>query len=560
MPITRSSAGRLRAPALIIALACSPAVLAQVVLPPGADPGQIQERQRELEKRLREGDRRPADEQRIDRDAIKPKAQKRSTLTNRFVLQRIEFGESAILSPDELKSAARDLEGREVTLGEVQDLVDRVNALYKARNVFTAQAVLPAQDVSSGVVKIRLVEGKVGRVILEGNASTREAYITEALSQKPGMLADVTTLEQDMARFNRSNDVQLRAELKAGEKFGETDILMTVNEPPKHEMRVFADSSGSEATGAYRVGVFYQNRSLLGFRDALGVTVTRADGHEGKALTYAFPVSNRGTRMVVSYFNDDTEIKHGPFKHLDITGESTAYTAQIKHPLVVGAQHQLDVNVGAKKRKTESWIDGQLFQDTDTDDRSIGLEGQLWESDRIWSASITYSNGKSDSRNDTVAQKFDIWRGTLKRVQEFGHDGWAVHVMLNAQYSRDKLLPSSEQFLIGGEGTVRGYQTGLFSGDKGYVATAELHHPIFASEQSLFRSTGFFFLDHGETRPYRAVGAERGADKIAGWGWGVNMSYSDKVSARITLGIGARDRNEEDRGSYVNFQIVSSVF
>lgn len=528
-------------------------------LPPSVDPGVIQQRSREIERRmLEEREGRPEAAPSIDQDAIRPAPAKQSAGT-RFMLKRIEYTKSELLSEQTLRELAADIEGREVSLAEVQAVVDRINALYRERGVPTAQAVLPAQEVSSGVLKIKLVEGRVGQILLEGNASTNDDFILSRLGQSPGELADVGELERSMMRFNRSQDVQLRAELKPGAKFGETDVALTVTEPPKHEMRLFADTSGSEATGVYRLGVFYQNRSLFGRRDALGATLVGAEGHEGRALTYSFPINTLGTRLALSWFDDYTRIRNGPFAPLRIRGESTAWTALLRHPTLIGRNYQLDLLAGAKTRKTESWIEGRLFQSTDIDDVSIGVDGQWWETDRLWTGSLTFSHGEAKPIDDIVETSFSIWRGTVRRVQELG-DGWSVHGSVNFQYTRDENLTSSEQFLIGGDGSVRGYQTGLFSGDKGLAASFELHHPLPQPPVAPVRTSGFLFLDYGATQPFRPVGSTRGTDTLASYGWGLNANINQNVSARVTLGLPIRDRLQEPRGYYVHFQLVAQVF
>ena len=75
-----------------------------------------------------------------------------------------------------------------------------------------------------------------------------------------------------MIRFNRTNDIQLQADLKAGTQFGTTDLELQVNEPERHVLRLTADNLGSVGTGVNRGGVSYFNRSLLGFRDDLALS------------------------------------------------------------------------------------------------------------------------------------------------------------------------------------------------------------------------------------------------------------------------------------------------
>lgn len=531
-------------------------------LPPSVDPGSIQQRSLETERRLREErERRPEGAPSIDREGLEAAPARAAPSGGRFLLKRIDFTKSELLSEQTLRELAAGLEGREVTLAQVQEVVDRINAIYRERGVPTAQAVLPAQEVSDGVLKIKLVEGRVGQILIEGNASTSDGFILSRVGQTRGELADVGELERSMMRFNRSQDVQLRAELKPGAKFGETDVALTAMEPPRHEMRMFADTSGSYATGVYRLGAFYQNRSLLGFRDSLSASLVAADGggHEGRAVTYSFPVGTLGTRLTLSWFEDHTRIHKGPFAALRIRGESTAWTALLRHPLLIGKNYQLDVLGGAKKRKTESWIEGRKFQSTDIEDVSAGVDGQWWETDRIWTGSLTYSSGDADPIDDVVSESFNIWRGSVRRVQEFA-GGWSIHTNAAFQYTRDENLTSSEQFLIGGEGSVRGYQTGLFSGDKGVIASIELHHPLPQPPVVAVKTSGFLFLDYGATEPFRPIGSTRGTDTLASYGWGLNANINQNVSARVTLGLPIRDRVEEPRGYYVHAQLVVQLF
>ena len=142
-------------------------------------------------------------------------------MTSSFLLKRIDFTKSELLSEETLRGLAATVEGREVTLAEVVEVVERINTLYRERGIPTAQAVLPAQEVADGNVTIKLVEGRVGDILLEGNASTADSFILSRIGQTKGELADVGALERSMMRFNRTQDVQLRAELKPGAKFGD---------------------------------------------------------------------------------------------------------------------------------------------------------------------------------------------------------------------------------------------------------------------------------------------------------------------------------------------------
>lgn len=358
-------------------LASAQAMAQQIVVPPAADPGAIQQRQIEEERRRREAEReRLKPSEPIKRDALEPPAVQPAPGAVTFMVREIQFTPSEILSAAELEAIAAEFRGRQLTLADLQQLAERVNALYKAKGVVTAVAVIPPQDVSEGVVRVRLIEGRVGRINIEGNATTRSEYIAARLRLKPKELVDLSRLEQGLVRFNRTNDVQLRAELKPGMEFGTTDLQVGVTEPPRHDLRVTLDNFGSKPTGEWRGGIAYLNRSLLGFRDDLSLSLTKADGQDSRAYGYGFPINTWGGRLNLAHYKDTTAIKHGSLESLNITGESNASVLSLRQPAYVGARAQVDVLAGGKRRSSSNWIDGVFLQRTDSSDRNLGAEVQ----------------------------------------------------------------------------------------------------------------------------------------------------------------------------------------
>ena len=199
-----------------------------VQLPPSLDPAAIQrqaiERQKQLLEEERQRSQREPRGSSVDRSAVERKDGAAAASAARVVVKRIEFSTSAILSDAELKKIAADYEGKEVGFADLQALIARVNALYKARGAIAAEAVLPAQDVSGGVITVRLIEGRIGAYQLRGNDSTASSYVLGRMHDAPGALVDIARLERDLIWFNRTNDVQLKAELKPGQAFATTDV------------------------------------------------------------------------------------------------------------------------------------------------------------------------------------------------------------------------------------------------------------------------------------------------------------------------------------------------
>jgi len=534
---------------------------AQPVLPSAADPGAAQQRQIDEERRRREAEReRKEILEPIRRVAPEKKPEtKPAAEVVRFLVREIEFSASEILSREELENIARDFRGRELSLADLQQLADRVNALYRTKNVVTAIAVIPPQDVSQGVVRVRLVEGRVGRIGLKGNESTQAGFITDRLRLKPTDLVDLDRLEGAMLRFNRTHDVQLRANLMPGTEFATTDLQIEVVEPPRHELRLQLDNFGSPTTGRWRKTALYLNRSLFGYRDDLYVSHSEATGQSSQAISYGVPVNTWGGRLSLAYNHDKTAIRHGPLRTLNITGRAEGAGLTLRQPTYVSRNAQLDVVAGVRKRYSKNWIDSVFLRRVDVRDNSIGLELQAFDEKNYWLASyIRYSTEATITRSTSMT----IDRGTLRYNRDLG-SGLSFRGSFNWQSTGERQLPSSELFMIGGEGSVRGYTVGAFSGDTGGTLNLELHHPVWKGSLGghELAMTGFFFLDHGYAVPLRPPGSVLPAkERLTGAGWGAHATVGKHIYGRLVFGYGRNEEPQSPRHYEVHFQLVASVF
>lgn len=540
-----------------VLLACQ--VAAQVV-PPAADPGALQQQRMDEERRREELlrlQRAPlTNPLKAEPAPAAPAAAAPDAL--RFPVREIRFAASEILSAQDLEAIARDYQGRDLAFADLQALAARVNGLYRAQGFVTAQAIVPPQDVSGGIVTIRLVEGRVAAINLSGNDSTDSQYVTNRIALQPGDLVRLQPLEQDLIRFNRTNDAQLRAELKPGAAFGSTDLNLSLAEPPRHALQFFIDNSGGDATGKWRSGLSYLNRSLLGWRDNLSLNVSRAAGQESYGLGYSVPFNRSGGRLGVTWNKDLIATKFGPLAPLDVTGRSTALGLSARQPVYVDQAMQLDLLATTSRRKGTSWISGVFLQETETTDVSLGAEFQSWDASGAWFAS--YANLSGKARVSGVARDDHYWvgRGNLRRTQDLGN-GLSLRASFNFQHTGSPLLPASQQFFIGGESSVRGYASGAYGGDTGHSLSLELHHPMSLGAPEIATS-GFFFVDHGRVKPFRPPASLLGTyEELTSVGWGIDAQISRRVSTRLTLAYAPNDLPNKHHDYRIQFQLVASL-
>jgi hemolysin activation/secretion protein len=545
---------------VMAALAAARAVAQVPVIPPSADPGAIQRRQMEEEQRRRQEEQeRQQPTAPIDKGALARPAEKPLDNTTRFLVREITFSPSKILTRAQLDKAAAAYLGKEVTLADLQELTAAINAVYQARHIVTAEAIIPPQDVTQGVVHIRLIEGKVGHTTVSGNASTRASYIENRLHLEPKSLVDLDQLESSMIRFNRTNDAQLRAALNPGTDPGTTDFQIDVTEPKRDDLRVILDNLGSPATGRTRLMAAYVRHSVFGRRDDFSVSDTASTGDNSSAIGYGMPVNTYGGRVDLGFNLDKTAIKNGGLQSLNITGESRAWTLTLRQPTYLTQRAQVDFIVGAQRRDSTNWIDEVFLNDTKTRSKNLGMEAQLFREKDYWFGSWTRS---FCTATVLTPVKLIIDRGSLRYNHDFGQG-----ITLNSSYTWQaapiKSLPSSEQFFIGGDASVVGYTVASESGYNGQVVDFDLHHPlaVWTWWNQKVTATGVFSLDYGTVTPYLPPGSELLAhDHLAGLGWGVNAAIGQRANARVTWGYGMTSGVSTLRDKILLFQVTSGVF
>jgi hemolysin activation/secretion protein len=470
--------------------------------------------------------------------------------TAQILVKKIMTDPSAILSDAEITAITGKYEGRSVTIQELYQALKEINDLYAQKGFITAKAILPPQKVENGVVHVKLVEAHFGELTLGGNEHTRDSYIFKRLSEHNGGLVNIKTLEEDIFYFNRTNDLQIKAELKPGNDFGLTDCVLQVAEPDNIQGTLFSDNEGSKNTGKYRLGFSWADNSLTGNRDYLMVNPLWSEGTWAGSLSYNLPITRKGTRLGVSYSNNQSSVISGPYDSLDIQSDESDIGLNLSHPLRVKPNFKFDGMASLFNKKASTDFSDKTLIDYHVNTFSLGLAFQNIDQTGFWYHRYDLTYG--DSGVSDAFYKFNL---TAARQQTFKKDQLMI-CRLTGQLTNGHLLPSTEEFSIGGMTTVRGYRSGALSGDKGYNLSVEYDFPI----QSFNKVKGLCFIDHGGAFPFKGNNqGTSGEDYLTSIGMGANFGYSQYLSGKLVIGVPI-DPPEDEGGVKIEFYLQSVLF
>lgn len=490
--------------------------------------------QRQTELKSREDDQDPvAGDQGADTQPL-------SDSDVRFMLSEVRFSASELLSAEELEEIASPFTGREVGMADLQQLLDAVNAAYAGRGISTARAMLSAQAIEGGVVRVELVEGRLGELRIVGEAHAPERFVRRRISQQPGELVDAQQLRDELVFLNRTTDVRARALMQAGKLPGETDVAIELDTPARTGFGVFVDNSGVESTGRERVGVQGQAWGLLGVSDLLAGSVAWARGGLEGRVGYSGIVNRRNGRFGLQLSRNQINIIDGAYDDLDITGESTSYGLDFRQPFIANQRWLLQGSLAVARVSSSTDISGERIAETDSDMATIAVLLGYRGEGREFSITQAVSQVRIDEplRGDS---RFTSAPGSLSWTQRLGQSGLLTRTHLGWQYASSDHVPSGNLFQIGGVGTVRGYERGILGGPRGYYANLELHRPYRD------RHDVYVFLDYGKVE---ADFPEKTAITGMGVGfagqWGRRFAYSLDVGHAFDTVIGDQDSVRAD--------------
>jgi hemolysin activation/secretion protein len=483
-------------------------------------------------------------------ECLKPTVSETAAPAIKVKVDKIIVTPSKLLTQKEIEGVINNYQGKELTIQDLFTAVNDINTLYSDKGYVTARAMLPPQKITNGVVTIKLIEGVVGNIEVKGNNSTRRQYILDRLNIKKGEAVNVKCLEKSLVFFNSTNDIQVRAEFQPGATEGTTNCILSIDEPDHYQITSFTDNAGRKENGLYRIGTYLYDSSLVGCRDHLTAGGVWADGTLAGNISYNSPIGYWGTRLGISYDINQVNVNSGPFEILDISGNSYDFGVMASQPVI--AQQRLRSNLFAGfdlKRSSTEFSGTELFV-TNTRTVTYGFDLQEYDCYGAWFGRNSFVNGFKGLGGDT---NFFRYAGDLLRSQSLPW-GLSATARCGGQLTPDHMLPSSEQFQIGGQSTVRGYTEGLLIGDNGYIASAELNTPIPFTQKTILKDTkAFIFVDQGGAFPYRPGEDKKilNTDFLTSVGWGININLiKQHVTGKINFGIPLTNR-ENTQGEVV---------
>lgn len=467
----------------------------------------------------------------------------------RVELKRIVFKGASAVPESELQALVSDAIGRSVSFGELRAIADRVTARYHDHGYLLAQAVLPVQEVVDGVVEISVVEGRIGRVLLEVDPSApiSEARVRRILhALQEGQPLNGPDYERAMLLLADLPGLRVQSTLEAGVAAGTSDLTVQVAPGDRLLGSVEADNYGSREVGRERIGGTVRWASPLRLGDNLDVRalVSSDEGTLFGRIAYELPLGGNGMRIGGGVSRVSYELGGG-FEVLDAVGVARIYDLAMTYPVIRQRGHNLFLRGFIDRKKLTDELRAVQFE---TEKRIDGV-GVGW----AWERRDGFGGGGYFSASGALYRgRLELIDAASRAVDQgpFGRDTAGGFTKLSAQASRlqavsprlslfaglglqlsDRNLDASEKLTLGGHRAVRAYPSGEVLVDQGAIANVELRYAVTP------QLTAIAFHDVGSGRLLRHPG-QLIADNtrtLHGPGVGLNYARTGQFSANLSV-------------------------
>ena len=383
-----------------------------------------------------------------------------------LTLEKLEIPDSDVLSREELDAISSKYSGKTVAIADLYDAIDEINTLYAKKGYITTRAILPPQKIENNIVKIMLIEGKVGQVIVDNNKYTKSAYIKRCLKVPEGVVPNVNAIRRSIQRFNTTNKTILQIKMVAGEKPLTTDFYIVAVEPKqKRYFSVFSDNSGSESTGKYRFGMSYSDINLSGRCDIFNLTALTSRNSQTGMVSYNTPIGYNGSRLSVSHNTNHMRVSKGYMKDLDVRGNSHSDTITFTKPIKSTINKRSEIIIDAQNQKSVTKILGNEFANDKDKRYAIGYSNMFIKRNQIIVIKPTYTynqhkNIDGDKNNGDRITLDSMW-------QKYQKKGDIMSIRVSAQKDLGDFVSSTDQYYLGGQYSVRGYHENVIGGESG---------------------------------------------------------------------------------------------
>lgn len=468
-----------------------------------------------------------------------------------FLVTAIQLSGNTAFDTPTLHALIAESEGKSLTLTQLGQVAARLTDYYHSHGYPLDRAVIPAQTIKNGVVRIVIIEARYGQIALDNRSRVVDPLLQSTIAPlQSGQAISDSPLNHALLLLSDIPGIAVAATLKPGETVGTSDLQVRTDAAPLVTGNAALDNYGNRYTGRARLGGAVSIIDPAQHGDVLSVSGLTSGDMDYGSLSYDWLLNGEGSRLGGSY-SALHYILGDTLAPLDGHGSAEVESLWVRHPFArtpiinlygqLQYDHkQLDDAIGVSDLHTDRHLDNETAS-VAGDLRDTLLTGGIntwslgWTSGRVGFDDA--SARLADAATANTQGRFSQSNVNLSRLQHVSATD-ALYVAISGQRSNANLDPA-QKMVAGGAYTVPAFDTGVLSADSGILVSAEWRHELGIFWYGHMQAVGF--AESEQVRINHTVwAAGPNSATLSGAGVGLNWSgpgqWNIKASIAAPLG------------------------
>jgi hemolysin activation/secretion protein len=476
--------------------------------------------------------------------------------TGLFV-RAFQFEGNHAFTDAELSEVTKPFSNRRINGDELEQARRDVSVYYVSHGYVNSGAIIPDQDPTNGIIVLRIVEGRLSEIRLQGNKWLRDSFITNRIQRWATTPVNLNKLQEGLQLLRENPNVgQVNAELKPGSVPGESVLDLKVKDLQPFRFGLQFDNDRPPSVGAYQLWALGSDLNLTGHGDPLDIkygimNASDAGGPEFSGAdnmvgSYVLPISRFDTTLAFNGSRLNTSIVEEPFTALNISSLTASYGVALRQPVYKTGNREAALSIGFDWRRNQSRLLGHRFDLSPGSTNgemivSVLTLSQEWLTrgqEHVVALRSTFNFGL-DALGATDNHvpgdpngKFFSWVGQGQYIQRLFKTQNQFILRVSGQWTDERLL-ALEQLSVGGPESVRGYLQNQLVRDRGIVSSAEFRVPLLYDKSGAGIVQLAPFFDYGGAWN---VGGSPNPTSIFSVGSGLLVSPNKYISAQLYWG------------------------
>jgi len=448
------------------------------------------------------------------------KAFNESTIPNaskiHFFLKKLEITGNTIYSHESLLPYYQSYLNHDVTLSDMQNVAREITLKYRKDGYFLSRAVLPAQVIQNGNIKIQIIEGYIQKATVKSGANGAKKLLCkygQKLTQHRPInirhLERYALLSNDIPGMEGVKTV-LSPPQDKNSPLGASDITFEPNFT-KATGFLNIDNRLSKYLGQSEYSAGGAINSAIQSGDQIGIQGLASTRWKDLRYLNAYTVQPLGATGSSLTLSGSTALTAPEFllKPLKIKGKSQELVASLRTPWYRSRKQGFSTVATLDYLNSKTDINAFNVNLYDDHVRSGRLAANYYRQDsfkgqNLFSVQLSHglpifgaSNGNQTNLSRVKGNpQFTKWDMSYSRIQGIT-DKVSLYLAGIGQYAYQPLL-TSEQFTFGGAQYGQAYDPAELSGDKGIAGKAELRYNAVPGFAYLNNIQYFAFYDVGK--------------------------------------------------------------